>query len=194
MATPIPGRVVVISGPSGAGKTTVVKDLFQVCRLPLEMAVSATTRPPRPGEVDGVDYHFWTAERFEEGKKAGEFLEFFEVFGRGYWYGTLWSEIAPRLAAGKWVVLEVDVHGAKAVAERYPAAITIFLHPGSLAELERRLRGRNTETEAAIKSRLEAAQRELAEADFYQYQVVNDTKDHAVRDIDQILQAAGERT
>lgn len=192
MSPSAPGRVVVISGPSGAGKTTVVKELFHASPRPLAMGVSATTRPPRPGEMDGQDYHFLSREEFEAWRQAGDFLEFFEVFGRGYWYGTLWSEIAPRLAAGKWVVLEVDVHGAKAVVERFPDAITIFLHPGSLAELERRLRGRQTETEDAIQRRLDVARRELAAADFYQHQVINDSKDQAVREIVEILNAVGE--
>ena len=94
------------------------------------------------GEQDGSDYHFLSPDEFERRRQAGEFLECFEVFGRGYWYGTLESEVTPSLAAGKWVVLEIDVQGAMAVVDRYPDAITIFVHPSSLEELERRLRGR----------------------------------------------------
>jgi len=106
------GRLVVISGPSGAGKTTLVERVFQKCPLPLVRSVSATTRPPRRGETNGVDYHFLSPEEFQARKNRGEFLECFEVFGRGYWYGTLSSEVATGLAAGKWVVLNIDVNGA----------------------------------------------------------------------------------
>src|SRR5687768_5699357 len=108
MPQPTTGRLVVISGPSGAGKSTLLKQLFG--RNPrLKASVSATTRQPRPGEAEGVDYHFLTAEEFQRRKTAGEFLEACEVFGSGHWYGTLESEVAPSLREGKWVVLEIDV-------------------------------------------------------------------------------------
>jgi guanylate kinase len=136
-------RLIVISGPSGAGKTTIARRLFERCPK-LVASVSATTRPPRPSEQDGVNYHFLSPEEFEQKRQAGEFLESFEVFGSGYWYGTLKSEVAPRLAEGKWVVLEIDVQGTLAVLRQYPEATTIFVEPGSLEELERRLRGRQT--------------------------------------------------
>ena len=95
-----PGQIVVISGPSGAGKTTLLRRLSECCLQPFEHSVSATTRPPRPGEIDGVDYHFLSHEEFAQRRAAGEFLECCEVFGRGDWYGTLRKEVAPRLAAG----------------------------------------------------------------------------------------------
>src|SRR5438270_2528551 len=117
-SNPMSGRLIVISGPSGAGKTTIVRELFERCPR-LVASVSATTRPPRPQERDGVDYHFLSAEEFERRRRAGEFIECAEVFGRGYWYGTLRSEVAPRLAAEKWVVLEIDVQGTLAVLEQY---------------------------------------------------------------------------
>jgi guanylate kinase len=180
------GRVVVISGPSGAGKTTVVKRLYQHCDR-LVPSVSATTRPPRPGEREGVDYHFLTPEEFEKRRAAGEFVECFEVFGRGYWYGTLWNEVTPSLEAGKWVVLEIDVQGTLAVRQRYPNAITIFVRPGAIEELERRLTKRGTESTEAIERRLAVARRELACADEYQYQVLNDDVEHAVDRICEIL-------
>ena len=109
-------------------------------------------RPVRPGRTkqDGRDYHFLSPEEFARRREAGEFLECCEVFGRGYWYGTLKSEVTPRLAAGKWVVLEIDVQGTLAVLEQYPDALTIFIRPESLEELERRLRGRGTESEEAV--------------------------------------------
>ena len=181
------GRLVVVSGPSGAGKTTVLQGVFQRQPVPLVASVSATTRSPREGEVDTVDYHFLSAEEFDLRRKRGEFLECFEVFGRGYWYGTLLSEVTPGLEAGKWVVLEIDVQGAISVMERFSETVTIFVRPGSLEELERRLRGRGTETEEAIGRRLGQANRELALAGRYRYQVVNDDLDRAVREICDIL-------
>jgi guanylate kinase len=182
------GKLIVISGPSGAGKTTLVKRLFEE-RPELVASVSATTRPPRPGERDGVDYHFLSPEEFEHRRKAGEFLECFEVFDRGTWYGTLAGEVTPSLEAGNSIVLEVDVQGAMAIARRYPQAITIFVHPGSPDELERRLRGRGTDSEDSIRRRLEAARRELAEAPRYRYQVINDDVEVAVRKILDIIRS-----
>lgn len=187
MTTSSSGKLVVVSGPSGAGKTTVLKRVFQSAPIPLKASVSATTRPPRPGEVDGVDYHFLTEEEFARRRQRGEFLECFQVFGRGYWYGTLLGEVIPSLEAGKWVILEIDVQGALAVIQRYPQAISIFVRPSSVEELERRLRGRRTETEEALQRRLQQARDELARAGQYQYQVINDDVDQAVREICHIL-------
>ena len=181
------GRLVVVSGPSGAGKTSVMQRVYQAWRVPLVRSVSATTRPPRDGETDGVDYHFLPDGDFHNLRKRGEFLECFEVFNHGHWYGTLWSEVTTGLNAGKWVVLEIDVQGAMAVVERFPDAVTIFLRPSSRKELERRLRGRGTETEEAIERRLARADRELALAGRYQHQVINDNMDQAVQDICDIL-------
>jgi guanylate kinase len=182
------GRLIVISGPSGAGKTTLLKQLFERCPE-LSASVSATTRPARQGERDGVDYHFLTGEEFQRRRAAGEFLECHEVFGRGHWYGTLVSEVTPSLQAGKSIVLEIDVQGAMEVVERYPQALTIFVHPSSHDELERRLRGRGSESEDAIQRRLEVARRELAYSDRYQHQVVNDDVDRAVQEICDIIRS-----
>jgi guanylate kinase len=188
MNAPSRGKLIVISGPSGAGKTTLLKKLFERCGE-LSASVSATTRPPRPGERNGVDYHFLTSEEFQRQRQGGVFLECYEVFGHGYWYGTLLSEVAPSLAAGKSIVLEIDVQGAMAVLERYSDAITIFVHPSSLEELERRLRGRGTESEDLIQRRLEVARRELACADRYRFQVVNEDVDRAVQEICDIIRS-----
>ena len=181
------GRLVIISGPAGAGKSTIVRRLLHECPMPLQLSVSATTRQRRPQEADGIDYHFLSKHEFAARRAAGEFLECKEVFGRGDWYGTLRSEVQAGFGDGKWVILEIDVDGAATVLEAHPEAITVFLHTGSMEELERRLRGRGTETEASIQRRLEVARHELARKDMYRHEVVNHTIDQAVKDICQIL-------
>ncbi len=180
------GRLIIVSGPSGAGKTTVLKEVFARCPR-LVASVSATTRTPRPGEIHGVDYYFLSPEEFAARKNRGDFLECFEVFGSGHWYGTLESEVSPRLAAGNWVVLEIDVDGTLAVLEKYPDAATIFVRPESIEDLERRLRLRGTETDAAIERRLAVARRELDFMDRYRYVVRNQSVEEAVADILRIL-------
>jgi guanylate kinase len=192
MSPQSPGKLIVISGPSGAGKTTLLKRLFE--KFPdLVSSVSATTRSPRPGERDGVDYHFLSTDEFERRRRAGDFLECFEVFDGGTWYGTLAGEVAPSLEAAKSIVLEVDVQGAMAIVKRYPQAITIFVLPSSPDkshdELERRLRGRGTDSEESIYRRLDAARRELECADRYRYQVVNDDVETAVKQICDIIRS-----
>jgi guanylate kinase len=187
MSTSTAGKLVVISGPSGAGKTTVLREVFQRATVPLVASVSATTRRPRPGEVSDVDYHFLTPEEFARRRERGEFLECCEVYGRGDWYGTLRGEVAPRLADGKWVVLEIDVQGTLSVLRQYPDAVTIFLRPSSMAELERRLRERGTETEEALSRRLAVAAEELKFIDRYRYQVINDDVEQAVAELCRIL-------
>ncbi len=181
------GKLVIVSGPSGAGKTTVLAGVFEQSPVPLAKSVSATTRSPRPGEVDGVDYHFISAEEFAKRRERGDFLECFEVFGSGQWYGTLENAVTEGLQSGKWVVLEIDVQGAVEALKRFPDAITIFVSPGGRAELERRLRGRGTESDDVVERRLEEAQRELDMADRYRYQVVNDNVRRAVDEICDIL-------
>jgi len=189
------GRLVIVSGPSGAGKTTVLRKVFERSRQPLVASVSATTRPQRPGEVDGVDYHFLSEREFQLRRERGDFLECFEVFGRGHWYGTLREEVLSGLRAGKWVVLEIDVQGALAVMQEYPRAISIFVEPESLDELERRLRDRKTETEEAVQRRLAKARWELDRADRYRYRVVNadGEMDRAVREICDVLNQESEK-
>ncbi len=182
-----PGKLVIISGPSGAGKSTVLKRVLRECPLPLELSVSATTRPPRPGERDGIDYHFISKEEFERRRDNHEFLEWKEVYGRGDYYGTPRTAVASGLAQGKWVILEIDVEGALMVLETHPEAISIFLHPREPEELERRLRDRGTESEASIQRRLEIARREMDCKHQYKHDVINETIEQAVSEICQIL-------
>jgi guanylate kinase len=137
------------------------------------MSVSATTRPPRPGEQNGVDYHFLTDEEFQRKRANGEFLECFEVFGRGYWYGTIMEEVSASLEAGQWVVLEIDVQGRAKVVQEYPEAVTFFVRPESLEVLEQRLRDRGTENEETTQRRLEVARHEWPHGKEYTYEVIN---------------------
>lgn len=185
-----PGQLVVISGPSGVGKTTLLRRLL--ADLPqLIPSISATTRPPRAGERDGIDYHFISAAEFERRRAAGEFLECCQVYGRQHWYGTLVDEVAPRLAAGSWVVLEIDVEGTLSILARYPDAVTIFVEPSHPDQLLARLQGRGTESPEAMARRLEVARRELLQAHHYKHRVVNENVDEAVRHIERILFDAG---
>lgn len=193
------GRLVIISGPSGAGKTTLLQRIFQDSRLPLVASVSATTRAPRPGEQQGRDYHFLSREAFARRREAGDFLESCEVYGQGDWYGTLRTEVTPSLASGKWVVLEIDVQGTISVLRQFAEAVTIFVQPDSLSELERRLRERGTESPAALARRLDVARHEMESKSLYRYQVTNDNVERAAREICEILNqecrnSAGDQT
>ena len=183
-------HLLIISGPSGVGKGTLLRRVFAESGLPLVMSVSATTRKPRPGETDGKEYHFLRPEEFESKRLAGEFLECFEVFGTGTWYGTLRKTVDEGLAAGHWVVLEIDVKGAKKVKEQFPKALSLFIAPKNPDVLQERLRGRGTESEEAMQRRLATAMEELLYADTFEYRVVNDDLDTAVRELIAILHQA----
>jgi len=183
------GVLVILSGPSGAGKTTIVRKLLELGDPPVEMSVSATTRPPRSGEVDGQDYHFISKQEFLDKIVANGFLEYVEVFRKGHLYGTLRSEVENRLSHGICVLLEIDVEGAEKVVKQYEKAITIFLSPESSDELERRLRDRGTETEEAIQRRLQTAKQEMQAATWYEHHLINriGAADETVRQLVQII-------
>ncbi len=184
-----PGRLIIISGPSGAGKSTVVKRLLQECPLPLVPSISATTRAPRDSEQDGVDYYFLSEEKFRELRATGAFLECKQNFGLQHWYGTLRQGVATGLAAGDWVILEIDVRGAMDILERTDyEPITIFIHPGGIEELERRLRSRGSETEHSLAARLETAAAEMRFMSRYRYEIINHHVSAAVAEICDILQ------
>ena len=163
------GLLIVVSGPAGSGKGTVNSHLIETGDF--VYSVSATTRPPRPGEVNGVNYHFITREEFERRIAAGEILEHTEYCGN--LYGTPQKETYEALAAGKNLILEIDVEGAKQIKKKYPEAVLIMLLPPSFRIQETRLRSRGTETEEKILARLEKTRTEISEAHFYDYVVYN---------------------
>jgi len=180
------GILFIVSAPSGAGKTSLVRALME--RIPaLAFSVSFTTRPPRPNEVDGRDYHFVTPGEFERKVDAGEFLEHARVFDN--YYGTSERAVRDQLAAGRDVVLEIDWQGARQVRRRFPAAISLFILPPSLEELERRLRGRGTDSEEVVARRLAQARDDLGHWAEYDYLVVNDQFDSALDDLGAIVRA-----
>lgn len=179
----------VVSAPAGTGKDSVVGAL-RAAHPEIEKTVSATTRAPRPGEVEGIDYYFCTEERFAKLVAQDEIVE--SNFFNGHLYGTLRAEVNKRLAAGKVVLLVIDVHGAANIRRLFPGATTIFLLPPSMEELERRLRGRGTETEESICERLAIAGKELAEQDKFTLRLVNDKIDTCAQQLYEVIrQRAG---
>jgi guanylate kinase len=180
-------KVFVITGPSGVGKGTLIKLLRE--RLPaLELSVSATTRDPRPGEHEGVDYHFMNDAEFEGHVAAGDFVEHATYSGRHY--GTLRSELERRTAAGVPVVLEIEVQGARQVRAAMPEALQVFIAPPSFEALRTRLVGRGTDDPAQVEARLRVAREELDAQDEFQRVVVNDRLEDAVEELVAIVQAA----
>jgi guanylate kinase len=181
-----PSRVFVITGPSGVGKGTLIRGLRS--RIPeLELAVSATTRKPRPGEENGADYHFLSDAEFDERLRAGEFVEHASYSGNRY--GTLRSELARRAAAGVPVVLEIEVEGARQVRAAMPEAVQVFIAPPSLEALRTRLVGRGTDDEEEVSRRLAVAERELESQPEFRHVVVNDRLDEALAELDAIVSA-----
>ena len=174
-------KLIVISGPSGAGKTSICRRLVEDPQI--DLSVSATTRPMRKGEVDGVDYYFLSREEFDLKIKRGEFLEWAE-YNRNF-YGTLRSEVQRKLETGHWVVLEIEVQGTRRLRQAEVGAIFIFIMPPSLGELEKRLRSRRTESEEVIRRRLEIAKSEMHMSHLYDHVIINQDLDQAVQEVRQ---------
>ena len=180
-------RVFVITGPSGVGKGTLIRGMME--RLSqLEVSVSATTRAPRPGERDGVDYHFLSAEEFERRVRAGEFVEHADYAGRRY--GTLRSELDDRVRAGVPVVLEIEVQGARQVRAAMPDSVQVFIAPPSLDALRARLIGRGTDGGEEVEHRLAVAEEELSARSEFTHVVVNDRLEDALDQLTEIVRAA----
>ena len=179
------GTLFVFSGPSGAGKGTILSRILAELKG-LNYSVSCTTRPPRKGEENGVDYHFITDEAFTKHIDAGDFLEWAHV--HGYRYGTLETDVRYSLDQGKDIVLEIDVQGALQVKGKIPDAVTIFIAPPSLEVLEHRLRGRGTEDEQEIRLRLQNACEEMKQQNLYDYSVINDDLETAVAQLLHFIQ------
>jgi guanylate kinase len=177
-------KVFVITGPSGVGKGTLISRLLD--RVPdLELSVSATTRAPREGEVDGRDYHFLDPAEFDRRVAEGDFLEHATYSGNRY--GTLRSEVEKRLQTGKSVVLEIELQGARQVRERRPESVRVFIAPPDAAALRRRLEGRGTDDPEAIERRMRTAREELAAEDEFKHVVVNDEIERAASELDGIV-------
>jgi guanylate kinase len=184
-------RVFVITGPSGVGKGTLIRTLRQ--RMPeLALSVSATTRSPRPGEVDGVDYHFLSDADFQRRVDAGEFVEHATYSGRRY--GTLRSELDRHTSAGRPVVLEIEVQGARQVRSAMPDALQVFIAPPSLEALETRLVGRGTDDPEQVAARMRVARDELAAQDEFAKVVVNDRLDEALAQLEAIVRGSAAGT
>lgn len=185
------GLLVVVSGPSGTGKGTVLNEFFKT-QENVHLSISATTRGPRPGEVDGVSYFFMSKEAFLELKAQNGFLENAEFCGN--FYGTPREKVLEKLDSGMDVILEIEVQGAMQVKASYPAAVLIFVVPPSFEELRNRLYGRQTESEEVIEKRLCTAKEELKLIDKYDYILLNDTPQNAAKRLSVIIEAEKNRT
>ncbi len=185
------GRLFVVTAPSGAGKTSLIEALMHADPS-LKLSISYTTRPPRPGEKDGVDYHFVDDPTFVGMRGRGEFLESAEV--HGYRYGTSRKVIAAALKKGADLILEIDWQGARQVRAIYPECVGIFILPPSVEELERRMRVRGQDAEAVIQRRLEAARGEMEHAGEFDYAIINKDFDTAERELAEIIQKERSRS
>jgi guanylate kinase len=180
-----PGPLIIVSGPSGSGKSTLIKKVLERHPGRLRLAVSATTRPRRKGEQDGVDYHFWTAEQFERELAAGAFLEHARVHG-SHCYGTLHSEVDPYREQGMGVFLDIDVQGAARVRELYPEHLSVFIRLPSPEVYRQRLVLRGEPPES-IERRMRTAEEELTHVGKYQHVIINDDLQRAVAELDALV-------
>lgn len=179
-------HLIVLSAPSGAGKTTITKRILEKHRSSVVFSVSATTRAQRPNEHDGVDYYFLSREKFEELIARGALIEYEEIFGN--YYGTPVSEIERARQMGKRLIFDIDVKGGLSIRQRFPDdSLLIFIAPPDLETLEKRLRARETETDEVVKRRLERAGMEMAMSDQYDHIVVNDDLERAISDVEAII-------
>ncbi len=182
------GKLIVFTGPSGVGKGTLLRAILE--KYPeLEISISATTRQPRPGEIDGKHYYFVSRDKFEAMVAAGELLEWAEYAGN--YYGTPRTPVEEKIQLGKFVILEIELVGARAVKETFPNALRIFVLPPSLAELERRIRNRGQDSEDAMARRLERAQIEIDAADEFDVQIINDDFDIALLNLEDAIFSPG---
>jgi len=183
----VPSLFVVMSGPSGAGKSTLLRRFLHLNHDFL-MSISVTTRSPRPGEVEGRDYYFVDQAEFQKRLAAGDFLEHAQVFGT-HWYGTPRQFIEARFAEGRSVIKDIDVQGAAQIRRNYPGAVFVYVVPPSVADIERRLRGRSSESEESIQRRLAACTFELDQWHAYDYLVINDDLEKAAQDLTALIRA-----
>lgn len=182
------GKLFVFSAPSGSGKTTIVKHLLNDCNLPLDFSISATSRAPRGEEVDGKDYYFLSIEEFKAKIASNDFLEWEEVYENNF-YGTLKSELERIWSLGKHVIFDIDVIGGINIKNQYPEeTMSIFVKPPSMEEMERRLRGRGTETEDKIQMRLAKASQEMPYAEEFDLILYNDDLEVAKKEAFEIVQ------
>jgi guanylate kinase len=181
---PSPGKLVVLTGPSGVGKGTLLRSLLE--RHPeIYYSVSATTRSPRPGEIDGKDYYFINRSQFEQLIAAGKFLEWAEFAGN--YYGTPREPVMDQIRAGKVVVLEIELQGARQIRRSFPSALSIFILPPSFQELEKRIRSRGQDSQEAIAHRLQRAREEIKAANEFDIQIVNDDLETALNSIEAVV-------
>ncbi|MGK7894263.1 MAG: guanylate kinase [Xenococcus sp. (in: cyanobacteria)] len=178
------GKLIVITGPSGVGKGTIVRSLIREYPQ-LHLSVSATTRKPRSGEIDGRDYFFLSREEFESAIAEGDFLEWAEYAGN--YYGTPKSKVQELIDSGKWVLLEIELVGARIISEIFPDAVRIFLLPPSIAELEARLRKRGQDPDSAIEQRLLRAKEEIAASEEFAIRIVNEDLATATNNVTKVI-------